>query len=117
MAQRGFDILREVTDSRYRLSLVVGRRAAQLTKGVPSTLTGKPVPGTQNAVSEAMKELELGSGVLWGDALPGSRDIHSNVEQDQHELQRETAQFSIIREEQAERDSADLMDRRNLAHC
>ena len=58
MAQKGFDVLREATDSRYRLSMVVGRRAAQLKKGVPSTLTGKPVPGTSNAVTEAMRELE-----------------------------------------------------------
>jgi DNA-directed RNA polymerase subunit K/omega len=58
MAQKGFDILREVTDSRYRLSMVVGRRAAQLKKGVPSTVTGKVVPDSKNSVSAAMEELE-----------------------------------------------------------
>ena len=106
MAQKGFDVLREATDSRYRLSMVVGRRAAQLKKGVPSTLTGKPVPGTSNAVTEAMRELEAGSGVVWGDALPSFRDINGVVEQDQREQQREVAEFSITRTETAERETA-----------
>ena len=112
MAQKGFDILREVTDSRYRLSMVVGRRAAQLKKGVPSTLTGKPVPGTSNAVTEAMRELEAGSGVVWGDALPSFRDINGVVEQDQREQQREVAEFSVTRAETTERETtANLMGR------
>ena len=54
MAQKGFDILREATDSRYRLSMVVGRRAAQLKLGVPSTLTHKVVPKGDNAVSASI---------------------------------------------------------------
>ena len=106
MAQKGFDILREATDSRYRLSMVVGRRAAQLKKGVPSTLTGKPVPGTHNAVTEAMRELELGSGVVWGPDLPSFRDINGVVEHDQREQQREVAEFSITRTETTERETA-----------
>lgn len=106
MAQKGFDILREATDSRYRLSMVVGRRAAQLKKGVPSTVTGKVVPDSQNAVSAAMEELELGTGVVWGKDLPSSVDINSVVEQDQRESQREAAQYSITRDEQAERDAS-----------
>ncbi len=99
MAQKGFDILREATDSRYRLSMVVGRRAAQLKKGVPSTVTNKGIPREKNAVSAAMEEIELGTGVVWGKDLPSFRDINGIVEQDQRESQREGAQYSIMREE------------------
>ncbi len=106
MAQKGFDILREATDSRYRLSMVVGRRAAQLKSGVPSTVTGKVLTNAQNSVTEAMRELELGSGVVWGDALPSFREINSVVEQDQREQQREAAAFSITRTETTEREAA-----------
>lgn len=113
MAQKGFDVLREVTDSRYRLSMVVGRRAAQLKKGVPSTVTGKVLTNAQNSVSEAMRELELGSGVVWGDALPSFGDINSVVEHDQREQQREAAAFSITRTETTEREaSMSLMGQR-----
>lgn len=106
MAQKGFDILREATDSRYRLSMVVGRRAAQLKSGVPSTVTGKVLTNAQNSVTEAMRELEVGSGVVWGDALPSFREINSVVEQDQREQQREAAAFSITRTETTEREAA-----------
>lgn len=109
MAQKGFDILREVTDSRYRLSMVVGRRAAQLKKGVPSTVTGKVVPDSKNAVSAAMEELELGTGVVWGKDLPSFIDINSVVAQDQRDSQREAAQYSITREEKTEREASATM--------
>lgn len=106
VAQKGFDILREATDSRYRLSMVVGRRAAQLKKGVPSTVTGKAVPSTQNAVSAAMEELELGTGVVWGKDLPSFSDINGVVAQDERDSQREAARYSITRDEQTERDAS-----------
>ena len=102
MAQKGFDILREVTDSRYRLSMVVGRRAAQLKKGVPSTVTGKPISTTKNAVSAAMEELAQGTGVVWGNDLPDVQAISNLVGQDEREAQ----QYSITRNEDAERESS-----------
>ena len=113
MAQKGFDILREVTDSRYRLSMVVGRRAAQLKKGVPSTVTGKVVPDSKNSVSAAMEELELGTGVVWGNDLPSFLDINSVVAQDQRDAKSEAAQYSITRDEKAEKEaSTSMMSRR-----
>ena len=111
MAQKGFDILREVTDSRYRLSMVVGRRAAQLKKGVPSTVTGKVVPDNKNAVSAAMEELELGTGVVWGKDLPSFVDINSVVAQDERNSQREAEQYSITREEKTIRETSATMMR------
>jgi DNA-directed RNA polymerase subunit K/omega len=109
VAQKGFDILREVTDSRYRLSMVVSRRAAQLKKGVPSTITGKPIPTAKNAVSAAMEELAQGTGVVWGNDLPDFHAIESIVVQDQRESQREAERFSIIRDGQSERDRSNEM--------
>lgn len=106
VAQKGFDILRNVTDSRYRLSMVAGRRAAQLKKGVPSTVTGKAIANNENAVSAAMEELELGTGVLWGKDLPSFDDIASVVAQDERDSQREAARYSITRDAQSERDEA-----------
>lgn len=113
MAQKGFNILREVTDSRYRLSMVVGRRAAQLKKGVPSTVTGKVVPREKNSVSAAMEELELGTGVVWGNDLPSFLDINDMVGQDERDSQREAARYSITRDEKAEKEaSPSMMSRR-----
>ncbi len=106
MAQKGFDILREATDSRYRLSMVVGRRAAQLKKGVPSTVTGKVIPDSENAVSAAMKELELGTGVRWGQDLPSSLDINGVVEQDQRAQQNASREYSILQGEKDQIESA-----------
>ena len=95
MAQKGFDILREATDSRYRLSMVVGRRAAQLKLGVPSTVTNKVVPGNQNAVSAAMAELESGSGVVWGEGLPSAEEIGKQVQRDFRSAEEGPSAYSV----------------------
>ena len=98
MAQKGFDILREATDSRYRLSMVVGRRAAQLKLGVPSTLTRKVVPKGDNAVSAAMAELESGSGVVWGEGLPSAEDIGRQVQRDLRQAEEAPSAYSVLRD-------------------
>lgn len=80
MAQEGYDKLIALTDSRYRLSVVVGRRAAQLKSGIPSVLPREDRPRTENSVTLAMKELELGAGVVWGDDLPTLAELTRAVE-------------------------------------
>jgi len=71
MAQEGYDTLLNLTDSRYRLSIVVARRAAQLKSGVPSLLPAEEMPEARsNTVSVAMKELVDGMPIRWGDELP-----------------------------------------------
>ncbi len=55
MAQEGFDTPLELTESRYRLSMVTARRAAQLKLGIPSVLLKDAQPGTRNTVTIAMK--------------------------------------------------------------
>ncbi len=80
MAQEGYDKLITLTDSRYRLSVVVGRRAAQLKSGIPSVLPREERPRGENSVTLAMKELELGAGVVWGDDLPTLAELSRAVE-------------------------------------
>ena len=71
MAQEGYDRLLSLTDSRYRLSIVVARRAAQLKSGVPSLLDSDEMPTAKtNTVSVAMAELRTGKGIVWGEDLP-----------------------------------------------
>lgn len=71
MAQIGYDTLLNLTDSRYRLSIVVARRAAQLKGGVPTLLGPEEMPdAASNTVSVAMEELRLGKPVVWGVDLP-----------------------------------------------
>lgn len=101
MAQEGYDTLMDRIDSRYRLSMVTGRRAAQLKKGVPSTLTHKPITRGENAVSVAMKELERGSGVRWDGALPSAAAIGEQVQRDVRAAQDELQTYSVLREDSA----------------
>ncbi len=98
MSQKGFDILREKADSRYRLSIVVGRRAAQLKKGVPSTLTGKVISNAENAVTAAMAELEQGSGVRWDDDLPSAEAIGVQVQRDLRSAAEEPRRYSVLQD-------------------
>ena len=98
MSQKGFDVLREATDSRYRLSIVVGRRAAQLKKGVPSTLTGKVIPDSENAVTAAMAELEHGSGVRWDNALPSADVINTQVQRDLKSAAEEPRRYTVLQD-------------------
>jgi hypothetical protein len=47
MAQEGYDRLMALTDSRYRLSMIVARRAAQLKGGIPTTLDVDEMPAAR----------------------------------------------------------------------
>jgi DNA-directed RNA polymerase subunit omega len=76
MAQDGYDTLLNLTDSRYRLSIVVARRAAQLKSGVPTTLDREQMPDAEaNTVSVAMEELIRGKGIVWGEDLPADASL------------------------------------------
>lgn len=75
VAQEGYDTLIALTDSRYRLSMIVARRAAQLKSGIPPVLDVTQLPRTENSVTIAMKELELTQDVKWGDDLPSSEEL------------------------------------------
>src|SRR5690606_21272246 len=75
MAQEGYDTLIALTDSRYRLSMIVARRAAQLKSGIPSILDVDVLPRTENSVTIAMKELETTDRIKWGDELPSMDEL------------------------------------------
>lgn len=82
MAQEGFDELLALTDSRYRLSMIVARRAAQLKGGIPPLLSAEEMPssGRQNTVTLAMKELQLDKELRWGNDLPSLEELRRTHE-------------------------------------
>lgn len=75
MAQEGYDELLALTDSRYRLSMIVARRAAQLKAGVPSLLDEDEKPKHGNTVTLAMMELRKGKPIRWGADLPDDAEL------------------------------------------
>lgn len=76
MAQHGYDTLFALTDSRYRLTMIVARRAAQLKSGFPSLLTPEEMPpAPSNTVTVAMTELILGKPLRFGSDLPSEATL------------------------------------------
>ena len=100
MPQKAYDELMKLTPSRYALTMVVSRRAAQLKYGVVSTVTKKPLPREKNAVSAAMEELVAGSGVKWGDNLPDQATI-LQVAQNENRERRDKVEdaFTVTRDD------------------
>ena len=95
MAQTGYDRLLALTDSRYRLSIIVARRAAQLKGGIPTTLGVDEMPEARlNSVTISMKEFELGRDLRFGDDLPTSDDLRRVVLE---ERRREEPSFTVTR--------------------
>ena len=94
MSQEGFDQLTTLTDSRYRLSMIVARRAAQLKAGIPSVLTADEHPKTRNTVTIAMKELATTTSVHWGDELPSAEELQDTLRAERRE---EPAAYSVSR--------------------
>ncbi len=82
MVLDGFDKLMSLTDSRYRLSVITARRAAQIKGGIPSTLDEEDLSHTNNTVSIAMRELELEKELVWGDDLPSEDELRRLNQQD-----------------------------------
>ena len=101
MAQEGFDELMALTESRYRLSMITARRAAQLKAGVLPMLAPEDYPKTRNTVSIAMKELEEGAGIVWGDDLPSAEELRGLLERDKRE---EPTSYSVSRSQAKEDD-------------
>lgn len=101
MAQEGFDTLMQLTESRYRLSMVTARRAAQLKLGIPSVLPNDERPQTRNTVTIAMKELEEGAGIRWGDDLPSTDELRNVIERERRE---EPSSYSVSRRSRDDED-------------
>jgi DNA-directed RNA polymerase subunit omega len=80
MSTLGYDTLLNLTDSRYRLSTIVAKRAVQLKKGFPSTLTKEEYPKNRDGVSHnvvavALQELLLDKDIVWGETLPSDVEL------------------------------------------
>ncbi len=81
----GYDALLNLTDSRYRLSTIVAKRAVQLKKGFPSTLAKEDYPKdldrvSHNVVAMALQELLLDKHIVWGKALPSDTELLETLE-------------------------------------
>ncbi len=98
MAQEGFDDLLALTDSRYRLSIIVARRAAQLKIGLPPLLSKEETPKTRNTVSLAMKELELGKPIRFSNKkdLPTPEEVKKMIEKERRETkEKSTSNYTV----------------------
>ncbi|HEX7002863.1 MAG TPA: DNA-directed RNA polymerase subunit omega [Trueperaceae bacterium] len=91
MAQEGYDELMALTDSRYRLTMITARRAAQLKSGIPTLLSPEEKPDTTNTVTIAMKELETGKPIRWGDELPSIEELSRVIEPERRPERQEFA--------------------------
>lgn len=85
MTTGDFDKLLVATDSRYRLSLIVAKRAMQLQKGFPSLLDQDEYPENRQGTSRddvavAMQELVLDKDLTWGNDLPSDADLQRAFE-------------------------------------
>lgn len=61
MAERNIDKLLSMTDSKYRLSVAIAKRAMQLRSGVTPVIPAEQRVGTRNLVTVAMRELASGN--------------------------------------------------------
>ena len=87
MINGGFDKLLAVTDSRYRLSVIVAKRSAQLETGFPNLLSQDEYPDNRDGESHyevtiAIQELVLDRGLTWGESLPSDADLLRTFEAD-----------------------------------
>jgi DNA-directed RNA polymerase subunit omega len=101
MAQEGYDELMALTDSRYRLTMITARRAAQLKAGIPPLLGPEELPKTANTVTVAMKELELGKPIRWGDDLPSHEELSRGLDPEaERGPRRDRPEFSVASEQE-----------------
>jgi len=85
MAQNGYDELMRLSDSRYLLSMITARRAAQLKAGLPSVLPADAYPATRNTVTIAMHELIYSERLTWGDDVPDEKALKQTLDKDKDE--------------------------------
>jgi DNA-directed RNA polymerase subunit omega len=100
MAQDGFDKLISKTDSRYRLSMIVALRAAQIKAGLPPLLEGDEYPPTRNTVSLAMAELIHDKPIRCGKDLPTTDELKKVFEREQAAASAD-ANYSVSRQSES----------------
>ncbi len=95
MAEKDIDKLLSMTDSKYRLSVVVAKRAVQLRSGAPSVLPTDVKAKTRNLVTQSMRELATGKLKIGQNMMDEDRFLQDYQRQRQAQLQ---AQLNAERE-------------------
>ncbi len=99
MAEKDIDTLLSLTDSKYRLSVVIAKRALQLKAGAPSVLPTDVRARTQNLVTQAMRELATGKLLLGENLIDDQR-----FQQDYHRQRQAQIQEQMRAEREHERE-------------
>lgn len=60
MAEKNIDRMLDIAENKYRLSVVVAKRALQLSAGAPSVMDEEERQRTRNVVTQAMREIATG---------------------------------------------------------
>lgn len=99
MAEKDIDKLLSLTDSKYRLSVVVAKRAIQLKSGAPSVLPSDVRARTRNLVTQSMRELATGKLNLGENLIDEQR-----FQQDYHRQRQAQIQEQIRADREHDRD-------------
>lgn len=89
MAEKNIDRMLQLTDSKYRLSVVTAKRALQLSAGAPSVLPADQKARIHNVVTLAMRELATGQLTIGQHLIDEPRFFQDYQRQRQQELQRQ----------------------------
>lgn len=89
MAEKHIDRMLDMTDSKYRLSVVTAKRALQLSAGAPSVLPADQKAKIHNVVTLAMRELATGQLTTGQGLIDEGRFFQDYQRQRQQELQRQ----------------------------
>ena len=101
MAEKDIDKLLSITDSKYRLSVIVAKRAIQLRSGAPSVLPPEQRVRTHNLVTQAMRELAGGKLTVGEELIDEGRLLQDYQRTRQAQLQ---AQLNAERDRERDRD-------------
>ena len=101
MAEKDIDKLLSLTDSKYRLSVVIAKRALQLRGGAPSVLPVEQRVKTRNLVTQSMRELASGKLNVGEQLIDEDRMSQDHQRARQAQLQ---AQLNAERERDRDRD-------------
>lgn len=99
MAEKNIDRMLEMTDSKYRLSVITAKRALQLSAGAPSVLLAEQKAKIHNVVTLAMRELATGQLTTGQELIDEQRFFQDYQRQRQIELQKQ-----LTAERERERD-------------
>jgi DNA-directed RNA polymerase subunit omega len=94
MSEKNIDKLLSQTDSKYKLSVAIAKRALQLKSGINPVIPPDQRSGTRNLITVAMREmatgkLEMGAGLI--DQARLDKHLAQEKQRQAEELQRQQA--------------------------